>query len=81
MTRDEMQALLRRRPFQPFRVHLDDGTVYDITNPKRTLAGGTWFVVGIPDPKEPDPDISEHFEHVEWDEIVRIEPLTPSTAI
>jgi len=75
MTPQEMRALLDRKPFQPFRIHVDDGTTYDITNPRRTLVTGVRLCIGIPVPDDPNSDIADHFERVDWEFITKIEPL------
>jgi hypothetical protein len=53
--REELQRLLRQRPFQPFRIHLTDGRTYDIRFPEINLLGQTYLEVGIPVPNDPDP--------------------------
>jgi len=35
MRPDELLDHLRERPFQPFRLHLTDGTTYEIRHPER----------------------------------------------
>jgi len=34
MPLEEILALLRTRPFVPFRIHLLDGTTYDVRHPE-----------------------------------------------
>jgi hypothetical protein len=75
----DMQALLRKEPFQPFRVVVEDGRTYDITNPRRTLASDMRFTIGVPNPRDPQSDIADHFEWVEWNMIAGVEPLAACT--
>lgn len=75
MQPSQMQSLLRERPFRPFRLHLDDGRVLEIKHPQLTLVTELTFVVGIPDPHEPNPTIAEHFVRVGWPQITKLEPL------
>jgi hypothetical protein len=34
---DEIFAFLRRRPFEPFRIHLTDGTAYTVNHPDQCI--------------------------------------------
>jgi hypothetical protein len=70
-----MQVLLRKRPFEPFRIHLSDGTFHDVRDPRLTLVTGLRMVVGKPNPRDPDSGIGAGYDWVEWNEIARIEPL------
>jgi hypothetical protein len=42
--------MVRRRPFLPFRVHLDDGRQYDVLYPQATLVSRQTMLIGFPDP-------------------------------
>src|SRR2546423_797033 len=64
----ELRQLLRQRPFQPFRVHLTDGRVFEIRYPDINLLGETFFSIGIPEPNVPDP-FGEYSVLVTLDEI------------
>ncbi len=55
MKQEELRELLKRRPFQPFRVHLTDGRSYEIRYPEINLLGQTFIDIGIPVPNDPDP--------------------------
>jgi hypothetical protein len=68
---------VQRQPFQPFRIHLTDGTTYDIHHPRMVRVGITELLVGIPAPDLVLP-ICEGFDPVYWNRIDRIEmlPLT-----
>jgi len=37
MRRDELQEALRQTPFEPFRLHLTNGMVYEIRHPEMAL--------------------------------------------
>lgn len=71
----EMQALLRKRPFDPFRLHLDDGRVFEIRYPELNLVTELRFVVGIPDVNDPASGIADHFVRLAWSRITKVEPL------
>jgi hypothetical protein len=74
MKREDMLALLKQRPFQPFRVVLTDGRQYDITHPRMNLLAESYIKIGIPAP-DLAPPIVDHTEYVRLDEISHTEPL------
>jgi hypothetical protein len=75
MTHDHIAAYLWRRPFQPFRVRLVDGRAFDITHPNLGLLSETILMIGIPDPKDPEPIYYVGREWVYFKQIAGIEPL------
>jgi hypothetical protein len=81
MERAELQRLLRQRPFQPFRLILRDGRVYEVRNPRMNLLAECFVKIGIADASLPEP-ICDHTEYVRLEEIARSEPLlaTPPAA-
>jgi hypothetical protein len=72
---DELLRLLRQRPFQPFRVSLSDGRVYDIRYPEINLVGKTFFGIGIPMPDQEDP-FGDYGVTVPLDVITGVDLLT-----
>ncbi len=40
--------MLRKRPFQMFRIHVTDGTVYEIRHPEMMVVGRTKALVFFP---------------------------------
>jgi hypothetical protein len=65
---------LRQQPFQPFRVVLSNGRVYEIRYPRMNLLAESFINIGIPDETGPEP-LCDHTEHVRLDQIVQWEPL------
>ena len=47
MKREDLQRLLRQRPFQPFRVLLRDGRTYEIKYPRMNLLAESFVKIGI----------------------------------
>src|SRR5437867_2410813 len=45
---EELLAAVRRRPFVPFRLHIADGSSYDIRHPEMILVTRRTAFVGIP---------------------------------
>ncbi len=47
MSPEAIKAMLYRRPFIPFRLHVSDHTVYTVTNPEMVVVGGAVTFIGI----------------------------------
>src|SRR5207249_7839013 len=47
MTPNEILAELRRRPFEAFRLHLSDGSSYDVRSPELCMVGINSVVIGL----------------------------------
>jgi len=77
MQPQEMYDLLHQEPFQPFRVYLKDGRIFDIRYPDLNRATVTSFLIGIPLVGAPDPR-AERAVYVAWENITRVEPLPQS---
>jgi hypothetical protein len=76
MQGETLHQWLKRRPFQPFRVYLADGRMFDIRYPRMNLLGRTFIKIGIPEANSPDPLICDHTEYVPLTQITRLEPLS-----
>jgi hypothetical protein len=74
MRPEDILNLLRQRPFQPFRLHLTDGRVFDIRYPEINMVTRLSFLVGIPDPDAPDPR-AKHAVELDWSNVDHVEPL------
>ena len=63
---------LRRRPFRPFRVHISDGSQYDVHHPENAVVTRTDIAIAI----EPlEDDLPQRLIHCDPLHITRIEPL------
>jgi hypothetical protein len=69
---EELKQLLRQRPFRPFRIHLNNSKALEVVCPEINLIGEDMAIIGITDPKNPDP-YSDDFELVLMNEIARVE--------
>jgi hypothetical protein len=74
MTRDEMKDLIKRQPFQPFRVHLTDGRHYDVVNPEFNLVSRTTVLIGFPHPEGKHP-FADDGVYVDLDLIKSVEAV------
>jgi hypothetical protein len=79
MDRDELQRLLWQKPFQPFRVYVNDGRIYHV-RPQMNLLAESFVKIGIPAADLPEP-ICDHTEFVWLKDIVRVELLPPSESV
>jgi hypothetical protein len=48
MRPEDILAFVRKQPFEPFRITLTDGRVYEVTHPELAMVGRSSVVVGVP---------------------------------
>jgi hypothetical protein len=65
--------LLRKRPFDAFRIHLSDGSSYDIQHPELAIVERNKVIVGVPGSEGPDGLVERsvfssllHISRAEW---------------
>jgi hypothetical protein len=80
MQRDTLREWLKRRPFQPFRVYVNDGRTYDLRFPRMNLLAETFIKIGIPAPDIPSELICDPTEFVPLKDITHVEPLVASSS-
>lgn len=49
MRTEDVLEHLHTRPFEPFRIHLSDGTHFDVRHPDLCMVSRSTFYVGVPD--------------------------------
>ena len=79
MSPDSIRAMLDRRPFIPFRIHVGDVAHYDIAKPRMVVIGHVATFIGI---NRRDSQ-SEYFDEpviVANRHITRLEPLVDEVA-
>ncbi len=54
MRPEDILELLRAQPFEPFRVYLSDGAVYEISHPDLAIVQRSKVIVGVPGPEGAD---------------------------
>jgi hypothetical protein len=75
----ELYNMVHKRPFEPFRVYVSDGRVYEIIHPEINMVGVRWILIGVLEPGDTDPDpIPDHHEKVLLSMITKVEPLLPT---
>jgi len=75
----DILELLRRRPFEPFRLYLSDGATFDVRHPELAMVGRSTVLVGIPAADSPEP-LFERFVNHALLHITRAEPIDGSSA-
>ena len=70
---EDIQELLTKHPFEPFRICMSDGRTYDITHPDLCLPGRNKVHVAVPEPKAKR--LIMRVDQCALVHIVRVEPL------
>jgi hypothetical protein len=53
MRPDDVRDKLKLQPFQPFRIRLSNGAIYNVVHPDMILVGRSTIVIGTPAPDLP----------------------------
>ncbi len=72
MTSADVQILLRRRPFVPFRVVTTDGTLYEVRHPDLVMVGLGSVIIGYP--ASGHSGVYERADVVSLRHVIRLEP-------
>jgi hypothetical protein len=75
MTPADVLAVLRRRPFEPFRIVTTDGTTHDVRHPDLVFVSLGSLIVGYPDRNEPN--VASTYDIVSMQHIIRLEQILP----
>jgi hypothetical protein len=67
----DLLTIVRARPFQPFRMHLSDGTVYEVRHPELVVVALGTALVGYPAASVPG--AWESYDIVALSHIVRVD--------
>ena len=76
MRPDDIVEMLREKPFQPFRLYVSDGTVYEIRHAELVKVGRSKAVIYFPTVDEPHA-VFERSVSVSLLHITRLEPVPP----
>jgi hypothetical protein len=71
-------AALRKRPFEPFRIVVTEGTNYEIRHPELVMVGLGSIAIGVPAAGQTQP-VYERLETVSLGHVVKLLPLSAST--
>jgi hypothetical protein len=75
---NDLVSKVQRKPFEPFRVVMDDGVTYEVRHPDMVLITPTSAVIGYADPAQPR--VSLRYDIVSMLHISRLEELEPTPA-
>jgi hypothetical protein len=73
MSDNDLAARLVAKPFEPFRLVMDDGVSYDVRHPDMVWVTPTSVLVGYPDASRPR--VILHYDTVSLLHVSRLEPL------
>ena len=79
MSPEAIRAMLDRRPFIPFRIHVSDQVGYDVTNPRMVMIGGAVTVIGV-NRRDSGSEFFDEPVIVANRHITRLEPLVDEIA-
>ncbi len=53
MSAEDLLRFTRRQPFEPFRVKVSGGEVYEVAHPDMMIVGNTSAIIAVPHPSRP----------------------------
>jgi len=77
MTADTFREIMKRQPFEPFRVVMSSGESYVVVHPEMVLVTAKALVLAIPDRSHPE---GERLAFCSYLHIGHVETLSPSRA-
>ena len=81
MKPEELRTCFEPKPFRPLCIHLKDGRTFDVRFRELVIVGHDYVAVGIPSPLEGRHAIYDNVEHVQMEEIDRIDRLGGASAV
>jgi hypothetical protein len=78
---DDIRELLKKQPFQPFRIHLSNGKSYTVSHPELAYVMRATIVVArlVPGDTDPEP-IGDGFNVISILHIYDLEIMSPAPA-
>jgi hypothetical protein len=70
---EDVRDFLQHKPFQPFRLTLTDGRVYEVRHPELAMVGRSTVAIGLPAANDPQP-VFDRLVTVSLLHIMHIEP-------
>jgi hypothetical protein len=78
MRRDEILQRLHAEPFQPFRIHLTNGTVHVIRHPEMAMVTAHSIIIGVPEANTGG-NLLEDYIAVSLLHVAQIDTMVPAT--
>jgi hypothetical protein len=76
MPLEDIVAFLHARPFEPFRICVDDGAVYEVRHPEQVMPLARSLIVAVGQPQAPG--FFDRADRVALIHVTRLEPLAPA---
>jgi len=74
MRPEDVLQLLRRQPFEAFRIHVSDGRTFEIRHPELAIVERSKVIIGVPGPEGPEGPV-ERSIFCALVHITRLEPV------
>ena len=74
MRPEDVLQLLRRRPFEPFRIHVSDGSTFEVRHPELAIVERSKVIIGVPGRDGPEGPV-ERSVFCALIHITRLEPV------
>jgi hypothetical protein len=75
---NDLRTHLERQPFVPFRLHLTDGTVFDVSHPDMAVLGHATLAISLPRALTLDRGAVIDLLHIMWLEVLNIDAVPPA---
>jgi hypothetical protein len=76
---EQLAQALAKRPFEPFRLHLLDGSVYDVRRPGMMLLDRHSAYIGITTKKNGSDRIYDRLGIISLIHVARLEPISATS--
>lgn len=73
MSPNDLLEDLQKRPFEPLRLYIMDGTIYDIRHPEQCMVGLSSVIVGVA--SDPASLLFERMIRIDNRQIHKVEPI------
>lgn len=74
MAPQDIWRTVRRRPFEPFRLTLTEGSTYEIKHPEFCMVTVSSVIIGLQPTDDPDP-LAQRKVEIDVSHVVKLEPL------
>lgn len=74
MRANDLRNLLRAQPFRPLRIHLSDGTVFEVRHPDMVIVGASTAEVDLPSDPDQERRAIVSLTHIAWVEVIAPAP-------
>jgi hypothetical protein len=75
MTLEALKTLINRRPFEPLRITMSSGQVFEVRHPEMAALSRNYMLIIVPDEQGGPTD---RWEYLSYLHIAHVETLSPS---